>query len=148
MVLRRWAPGGTVSLEKKLDAIGYGVFIPVFFVASGINLDLDSITRAPLRLLLFFALLLAVRGLPALLVYRAALPARQRVELALLTATTLPLLVALTEIGRRTGAMLATNGAALVGAGALSVLVYPVLAVALHRRAPRPTPAEREGMIT
>ena len=58
MVLRRWAPGDVHSLEEKLDAIGYGFFIPVFFVVSGMNLDVDSIVEAPLRLLIFFVLLL------------------------------------------------------------------------------------------
>jgi Kef-type K+ transport system membrane component KefB len=142
MVLRRWAPGDVESLERKLDAVGYGFFIPVFFVASGMNLDLRSIAESPLRLVLFFLLLLAVRGLPSLLLYRTELSARRRTELALLTATALPLLVALTEIGLRTGTMRRENAAALVGAGALSVLVYPALAVALHRRAPREAPPD------
>src|SRR5215207_1967752 len=71
MVLRRWAPGDTHSLEEKLDAIGYGFFIPVFFVVSGMNLDVDAIVASPLRLLVFFVLLLVVRGLPSLFVYPA-----------------------------------------------------------------------------
>ncbi|HET6814268.1 MAG TPA: cation:proton antiporter [Actinomycetota bacterium] len=62
MVLRRWAPGDVHALEGKLDAIGYGFFIPLFFVASGMTLDVRSIAEAPLRLLIFFVLLLAVRG--------------------------------------------------------------------------------------
>ena len=103
VVLRRWAPGDVHSLEEKLDAVGYGFFIPVFFVSSGMSLDLDSIVEAPLRLLVFFVLLLVVRGLPALLVYRRALPPAQRVQMMLLTATALPLLVALAEIGLSTG---------------------------------------------
>ena len=65
VVLRRWAPGDVHSLETKLDAVGYGFFIPVFFVTSGMNLDLASIADAPMRLVVFFVLLLAVRGLPA-----------------------------------------------------------------------------------
>ncbi len=70
VVLRRWAPGNVRSLERKLDAVGYGFFIPVFFVTSGMALDLQSIAENPLRLLVFFVLLLVVRGLPALLIYR------------------------------------------------------------------------------
>jgi hypothetical protein len=79
-------------------------------------------------------LLLAVRGLPALFLYRRDLPAVQRVQLMLLTATALPLLVALAEIGLRNGTMLRENAAALVGAGALSVLVFPMTAVGIERR--------------
>jgi Kef-type K+ transport system membrane component KefB len=134
MVLRRWAPGDVHALEGKLDAIGYGFFIPLFFVASGMTLDVRSIAEAPLRLLIFFVLLLAVRGVPSLFLYRKDLPAAQRVETMFLTATALPLLVALAEIGLRNGTMLRENAAALVGAGALSVLVFPMAAVAIERR--------------
>jgi Kef-type K+ transport system membrane component KefB len=134
MVLRRWAPGDTHSLEEKLEAIGYGFFIPVFFVVSGMNLDVDSIVESPLRLLVFFALLLLVRGLPSLLVYRRALSMTQRLQMMFITATALPLLVALAEIGLRNGTMLPENAAALVGAGVLSVIVYPTVAVAIGAR--------------
>ena len=64
----------TDSLEHKFDAVGYGMFIPIFFISSGMTLDLKAISQDPLRLLLFFVLLLVVRGLPSLLVYRRALP--------------------------------------------------------------------------
>jgi Kef-type K+ transport system membrane component KefB len=134
MVLRRWSPGDVEALEQKLDAIGYGFFIPVFFVSSGMGLDIRSIAEAPLRLVAFFVLLLAVRGVPALFLYRRDLPPAQRVQMMLLTATALPMLVALAEIGLRNGTMLRENAAALVGAGALSVLVYPMAAVAVERR--------------
>jgi Kef-type K+ transport system membrane component KefB len=134
VVLRKWAPGDVHSLETKLDAVGYGFFIPVFFVASGMNLDLASIADAPLRLLVFFVLLLAVRGAPSLFLYRHDLDLSQRVQMMLLTATALPLLVALAEIGLSTGDMLPENAAALVGAGVLSVVVFPGLAVALNKR--------------
>jgi Kef-type K+ transport system membrane component KefB len=134
IVLRRWSPGDVHALESKLDAIGYGFFIPLFFVSSGMGLDIRSIAEAPLRLLAFFVLLLVVRGVPALFLYRRDLPAVQRVEMMLLTATALPLLVALAEIGLRNGTMLRENAAALVGAGALSVLVFPMAAVMIERR--------------
>jgi Kef-type K+ transport system membrane component KefB len=137
VVLRRWAPGDVHALEEKLDAVGYGFFIPVFFVASGMGLDMRSIVEAPGRLILFFVLLLAVRGLPTLLVYRTVLPLPQRVELVFLAATALPLLVALSAIGLETGTMLPENAAALVGAGVLSVLVFPAAAVRIHRRIAR-----------
>jgi Kef-type K+ transport system membrane component KefB len=133
VVLRRWAPGDVEALEDKLDAVGYGFFIPVFFVSSGMSLDLASIKEAPLRLLAFFVLLLAVRGLPAFVLYRRDLDLRQRVQMMLLTATSLPLLVALATVGLDTGHMLPENAAALIGAGVLSVMFFPALTVALER---------------
>src|SRR5215467_12793003 len=92
MVLRGWARQSNMDitgLEHKFDAVGYGIFIPIFFVSSGMSLDVKAIARDPLRLLIFLALLLIVRGLPSLLVYRRTLPARQRVEMTFITATTL-----------------------------------------------------------
>src|SRR5512132_3473369 len=134
MVLRRWSPSDVQALEGKLHAIGYGFFIPLFFVASGMTLDVRSIAEAPGRLLIFFVLLLVIRGVPSLFLYRRDLPAVQRTQMMFLTATALPLLVALAEIGLRNGTMLRANAAALVGAGALSVLVCPMAAVAIERR--------------
>jgi Kef-type K+ transport system membrane component KefB len=137
IVLRSWTHRIDVDvtpLEGKLDAVGYGFFIPVFFVASGMALDVQSIAENPLRLLVFFVLLLVVRGLPSLLVYRRALPRRQRAEMTFITATTMPLLIALAAIGLSDGVMIPANAAALVGAGVLSVLVYPAIAIALARR--------------
>ncbi len=145
VVLRRWVGAAAPQLEAKLDAVGYGFFVPVFFVSSGMALDLASIAESPLRLVLFFALMLAVRGGPALLLYRRVLPARQRVQTALVSATALPVLVALTQIGLRSDTMLPENAAALVGAGVLTVLVFPALVVALDRRPAEPAPVPAAG---
>ena len=145
VVLRRWVGESAPQLESKLDAVGYGFFVPIFFVSSGMALDLPSIADAPLRLVLFFVLMLAVRGGPALVVHRHVLPLRQRGQLALVSATALPVLVALAEIGLRSGTMLRENAAALVGAGVLTVLVFPALVVALDRRPAEPAPAPAAG---
>ena len=136
IVLRGWTRQmnmDTTGLENKFDAVGYGIFIPIFFVASGMTLDLKAIGHDPLRVILFFVLLLVVRGLPSLLIYRRVLSLRQRAQMTFITATTMPLLIALAEIGKRDGVMLPATSAALVGAGLLSVLIYPPIAVALGR---------------
>jgi Kef-type K+ transport system membrane component KefB len=144
IVLRIWARRlnmDTASLERKFDTVGYGIFIPIFFISSGMTIDLKAIVKDPARLFLFLALLLVVRGLPSLLVYRGALPVRRRVEMTFITATSLPLLIALAKIGEEDGVMLPATTAALVGAGVLSVLIFPLIAVGLHRAA-RITPAD------
>ena len=134
VVLRRWAPVELACFEGKLDALGYGFFIPVFFVIAGMGVDLKSILDAPSRLLVFLSLLLVVRGLPVLFVYRrGGFAIRQRTQLMLCAATTLPLMVALAQIGVESGTMLSENAAAIVGAGVLSVLLFPLGAVLLHR---------------
>jgi Kef-type K+ transport system membrane component KefB len=144
MVLRGWTQHlrmDTASLEHKFDAVGYGLFIPIFFISSGMSFDLKSISEDPLRLLVFFVLLIVVRGLPSLLVYRRALAPVQRVEMTFITATTLPLLIALAAVGQEDGVMLPATAASMIGAGVLSVLVFPLIAVGLHRRAAL-TPAD------
>lgn len=134
MVLRAWAPGDVSALERKLDAVGYGFFIPIFFVQSGMTLDIAAIADQPLALLVFLAMLLVLRGLPALFWYRRVLPLRERWQLAFITATALPLLIALTEVGVQSGHMTSSAQATIVGAGVASVLVFPIVAVELRRR--------------
>jgi Kef-type K+ transport system membrane component KefB len=143
IVLRSWTKRMGVDvepLEIKLDAVGYGIFIPIFFVASGMSLDVKAVIANPLRLLVFFLLLIVVRGLPSLLIYAKVMPLIKRVEMTFITATTMPLLIALADIGQRDGTMLPANAAALVGAGVLSVLFFPSIAAALHKRG-RPGPS-------
>ncbi len=145
IVLRVTLPDGDEVLERKLDGLAFGFFVPVFFVVSGMQVDLPSILDGPARMFIFLALILAVRGVPVLLTFRSRLPGRDPVRLGLLSATALPLIVAITGIGLATGEMLPENAAALVGAGLLSVLIFPMLAKALERRpgagAPSPPPA-------
>lgn len=129
IIVRRFSPPSQESsLQTKMEAIGFGFLIPLFFVVSGANLDIDSIIENPGRLLLFFGLLLVVRGLPQFLIYRSALPeAHQRARFSLLVATGLPIIVAVTSLEVASGLMDPRNAAALVGAGALSVLVFPLI---------------------
>lgn len=135
IVLRVALPEGDEPLELKLDGLGYGFFIPAFFVVSGMTLDIGSILRDPTRTLVFFALILLVRGLPVIPLFWRWLPGIDAIRLALYTATGLPLIVAITEISVQEGVMRRDNAAALVGAGLLTVMVFPLLAKALGGRA-------------
>lgn len=135
VVLRRWAPGDTQSLERKLEAISWGLFIPVFFINSGMTLDIDSIVAAPWKPVVFAGLLLLVRGIPALYMYRDELSVTQRWQMVFYTATALPILVALSEVGVDAGIMTTADSATLVGAGVVSVMLYPQIATAIGRRA-------------
>ena len=120
----------------KLDAIGYGFLIPVFFVTSGLTFNLSvlfSSAATVLRVPLFLLALLVVRGLPAVL-YRSALPsARDVAAVGLLQATSLPFIVAATTIGLALHAIRPANAAALVAAGLLSVIIFPIIALQLLR---------------
>jgi Kef-type K+ transport system membrane component KefB len=142
------------NFRTKLEAIGYGFLVPVFFISSGVRLDLRDLLSHPAalaRVALFLLALLVVRGVPALLNLRAAGP-RATVAVALLQATSLPFIVTATQIGTALGQISAVTAAALVCAGLLSVLLFPPLALALLRDRPpdQPTPhpsTDRSGMI-
>ena len=129
------------TFQAKLDAIGFGFLIPVFFIATGMDYDLDALLDEPTSLILvpaFAALFVVVRGLPAIILYRRDLARGELPPLALFSAAALPLIIAITEIGTETGAMAEQEAVALVGAGMLSVLLFPVLALALLHRDPGP----------
>jgi Kef-type K+ transport system membrane component KefB len=118
------------QMEPRLHAIGYGFVIPVFFVVTGMRFDLDAVTGSVgtmLRIPLFLALFLVVRGAPALVFYRGLLSRAHRRALAFMQATALPLVVVITEIGRQTGRMSSSDAASLCAAAMLSVLIFPVI---------------------
>jgi Kef-type K+ transport system membrane component KefB len=124
--------------ESKLTAVGFGFFVPFFFVTSGIEFDLAALgsAEAIAKLVMFFGLFLVVRGIPALLLYRGALAARDRAALAFYCATELPLVVAITTIAIDEGHMRTSTAAGLVGAAMLSTLIYPFVGMALRKGAP------------
>lgn len=117
--------------RTKLEAIGFGVFIPVFFVTSGVRYDLDALldsTSALATVPVFLLALLAIRGLPALL-YKPLIGRERVLPAALLQATSLPFIVAATAIGLELGVIDPAGAAALIAAGLLSVVAFPALAV-------------------
>jgi Kef-type K+ transport system membrane component KefB len=128
------------DFRRKLEAIGFGFFIPVFFVTSGVRFDLGALTASASNLAMvpvFLAALLVVRGLPAV-VYRRVLDGPHTAIAGIMQATSLPFIVAATAIGMDLGLIDAAASAALIGAGLLSVLVFPVGGLALLRRAAAP----------
>ncbi|QUX28295.1 cation:proton antiporter [Nocardiopsis akebiae] len=130
-------PGAVERVESKMDAVGFGFLIPVFFVVTGVRFDLSALLADTVSLLLvplLLAAFLVVRGGPEYLLSRGDVPERQRLPLALFSATALPLVAVLSEIGTETGALDGASGAALLGAGVLSVLVLPQVGGALLRR--------------
>jgi Kef-type K+ transport system membrane component KefB len=133
-------PGTTHPLYPvKLEAVGYGLLVPVFFVTSGLTLDLTGLIAHPTALAsvpAFLLALLVVRALPAL-VFRHELPRRELIAVGLLQATSLPFLLTAVDIGQETGMLDPAVGAGLVAAGLVSVLVFPAAALTLL---PRPVP--------
>src|SRR2546430_2441339 len=126
------------QFRTKLAAIGYGFVVPVFFISSGLRLDLTGLLAHPgalARVPLFLVALLVVRGVPALLGLRTT-GVRGAVAVGLLQATSLPFIVTATQIGLVLGKVSTVTAAALVCAGLLSVLLFPLGALALLRHEP------------
>ena len=124
-------------VRVRLEGIGFGLFVPFFFVTSGLRLDLDALlssTTALILLPVFLGCFVLVRGVPALLA-RSAIEPAAIVPLALCSATALPLVVAVTAIAVEEHELHTDLAASLVGAGLVSVLVFPSAAIALRRTA-------------
>lgn len=127
--------------HAKLEAVGFGVFIPFFFVSTGIKLDVTSLfhsSAALARVPIFLAALLLARGVPALLYRPFAERAGQLVAGGLLQATSLSIPVVAGQIGVDFGLIRPTNYVALVAAGLLSVVVFPLVSLTLLRSRPAP----------
>ncbi|MBS2550437.1 cation:proton antiporter [Catenulispora sp. NL8] len=125
-------PERAERITAKLEAIGFGFLIPVFFIETGIGYDLKALTSnwATVGLVpLFLGLFLVTRGLPSFLTAPEGTSSRGRRAIALYAATGLPLIVAITAIGVERGTLKSSTAAAMVGAGMLSVLLYPFLAL-------------------
>lgn len=135
------------AFRVKLEAIGFGVFIPAFFVTSGLRFDLDALLASSATLAMipiFLAALALARGLPAIL-YRRLIGPRRAIVAGLLQATSLPFIVAATQIGLELGVIDEAETAALVAAGLVSVILFPLAAVGILKsdRGGRRDPVER-----
>ena len=126
------------GVDSKLSAIAFGLFVPFFFAVSGMSLDITAFASVGglVRTVLFCALMLIVRGTPALTLYRRRLDLRSRRALALLSSTQLPLVLAITALATSAGRMSPSIAADLVGAALLSTLIFPLLGLRMRRDQP------------
>ena len=137
------------QFEIKLQGIGFGFLIPIFFIATGINFDLRALVSHPSALVevpLFLLALLVVRGLPALL-YVRMFGRRRAVVAGLMQATSLTFVIVATEIGVAARLISTVTSASLLAAGLLSAAIFPTVALRLlaepqPQSQPQPDPAE------
>ncbi|MFJ6485745.1 cation:proton antiporter [Streptomyces sp. NPDC091682] len=145
LVLQGAAPESGPVVLSKVEAMGFGFLVPLFFVVTGIEFDLEALLSGGRELALlpvFLVLFLVVRGLPIRLLAPRDLGRDERSALVLFGSTALPLVVAITTLGVEDGMMTSGEAAALVGAGMVSVLVFPLLGLRLLARARGPEGAE------
>jgi Kef-type K+ transport system membrane component KefB len=131
-------PDAENAIHVKVEGIGFGFLIPIFFIVSGVNIDILSIIEDPLPMFVVAFLILLARGVPQFFVYRNAIPVtRDRIRFSLYVATALPIIVAVTTVQVEAGVMSEADAATLVGAGALSVLLFPLTAYFVGRNGGR-----------
>jgi len=135
LLLHGAAPESAGPVLEKVEAMGFGFLVPVFYVVTGMEFDLDALLsggRALLLLPVFLLLFLVVRGLPVYALAPPDLVVRDRRALTLFASTALPLVVAITTIGVDDGVLKTEEAAALVGAAMLSVLLFPLAGLRLR----------------
>jgi Kef-type K+ transport system membrane component KefB len=139
VLLSSASPHDRETVITKMDAVGFGFLVPIFFIYTGVTFDLRALVTDPHVLVLlpiFLVLLIVVRGLPGTIAAPPGSSWRDRGAIVLFSATALPIIVAVTGIGVDRHVLDTGTAAALVGAGMLSVLLFPLVALMLHRRVP------------
>ncbi|MCH6231961.1 cation:proton antiporter [Microbacterium sp. CFH 31415] len=147
LLMRDAAESDRSAVESKVEALAFGFLVPVFFIYTGVTFDLEALIAQPVLLLLLpvvLVVLFLVRGLPSTLAAPEASTRRDRLSVALLGATALPIIVAVTAIGLDEGILSSAAAALLVGAGMLSVLLFPLVAMSIRgeRRVGSAVPVE------
>jgi Kef-type K+ transport system membrane component KefB len=143
LLMRDAAAADREAVESKVEAVAFGLLIPIFFIYTGITFDLKALLADPFSLALVpiaLVLLLVIRGIPSMLAAPPGSSRRDRVILGIMGSTGLPIIVAVTTIGTEEGWLAPGLAAALVGAGMLSVLIFPGGAMALRGQRVRATP--------
>lgn len=138
-ILRRLMPEGDERLEIKLDGIAFGFLIPIFFITSGMAIDVSAVAASPGILIAFLILIVVVRGVPVFFVTKfekvePPFTTRESAQVALYGATGLPMIVAVTGAAVDAHQMSSDNASILVAAGAITVLLLPMIATLLSKK--------------
>ena len=131
-ILRYIIPDGSKSLEMKLEGVGYGFLIPVFFVVSGAAINVRAVAGRPALLVAFIVMLMLIRAVPVYVALsldkrKNPLSSHHRVTVALYCTTALPIIVAVTSLAVKVGTMQSDTASTLVAAGAITVFLMPLL---------------------
>jgi Kef-type K+ transport system membrane component KefB len=130
-----WRERQAPQVRSRLEAASFGIFVPFFFITSGMQFDVGALFSSAgtvLRMPAFLLAILLVRSAPALL-YRRMMGGRPMVAAGLLQATSLTFVVVAAQVGQRLHLIGGATAAALIGAGLLSVVLFPGTALALLR---------------
>ena len=149
-ILRYIIPDGSKSLEMKLEGVGYGFLIPVFFVVSGAAINANAVAGRPTLLVAFIVMLMLIRAVPVYIAMSTdkrsnPMSSHHRVTVALYCTTALPIIVAVTSLAVKVGTMQSDTASTLVAAGAITVFLMPLLGSVTYQVADvHPVTAARE----
>lgn len=135
LIMRDAADSDRKAVDSKIEAVAFGFLVPVFFIYTGVTFDLSALMAQPILFALLpvvLAVMFVVRGLPSTLAAPEGSSGRDRLAIAFLGATGLPIIVAVTAIGIDEGILSSAAAALLVGAGMLSVLLFPLIAMSMR----------------
>ncbi len=117
------------ELHSKLDAMGFGFFIPLFFIVVGINFDLPALLGDQTALLLTPLLLAAaflIKFLAAL-IFKGRFSWRQTIGGGFLLSARLSLIIAASAVGLRMGVISEATNASMILIAALTSTIAPLL---------------------
>lgn len=144
IILRKLVPEKySHTLEMRLDVVGYGLLIPVFFITSGMGIDTSAVSQAPWMLVALVGVILVTRGIPIVLrelFFHTGSPLeswKEQLQVGLYSATGLPIIVAVTEVATHSHIISTETASLLVATGAVTVLVFPLMAAALQPKGQR-----------
>ena len=135
LIMRNAPPEDRAAVESKVEGLAFGFLVPIFFIMTGVGFDLQALLDQPALLALVpvvLVVILVVRGLPSMLAAPVGASTRERWSVALLGATGLPIIVAVTEIGTDEGLIPSSTASVLVAGGMLSVLLLPLIGMTLR----------------
>ncbi len=124
---------GLATLRHKLDAIGFGFFIPLFFITVGIRFDLRAVLQSRETWLvgpLLVAAAYLVKVLSAV-VFKVRFSWKEVLAGGVLLSARLSLIIAASGIGLALGAISASTNAAFILVAAVTATLSPVLFNAL-----------------
>ncbi|GAA5203602.1 MULTISPECIES: cation:proton antiporter [Microbacterium] len=137
------------AVESKIEGVAFGFLVPIFFIYTGITFDLKSLIEQPVLFLLVpvvLVMLFLARGLPSMLAAPEGSTRRDRLSIALLGATGLPIIVAVTAIGVDEGILTTSQQTVLVAGGMLSVLLFPLIGMSIRGEKLQASPTLQDDM--
>lgn len=127
MVMKLLEP--SEATKDKLTSIGYGFFIPIFFIMTGVGLNLRSLFAHPSSLMLLpvLVIFLFIAKVPVLLTYVRYFQKKNAFAGGFLTATTITIVLPTLQVARKLHAITSTQSDAFILAAVIVCILSPIV---------------------